>query len=157
MSNHQCIGHVGKQEARKRKRNSEREVERHRREKLSTLKFYLGLTVFLSFLKSKFFLRKMRVKGSGCWLWFPSRIIKERESLMGREGETWLWGAGLSFSAQLVWSKAHSPHGHSPELWSDPWRSSSLFCNPICYKKLAPLWRWQGPKETLRALSWQTW
>lgn len=57
---------------------------------------YLGLSLSLFFLKSKFFLRKMRLKGSGCWLWFLS--ISPKLSACGRAS----WGGKVAITVQLL-------------------------------------------------------
>lgn len=104
--------------------------------------------------KSKVFLRKMRLKGSGCWLWFPPSLPNylHVEEPSGQERRP-----GLLTSA--YWGPRHLPRPTLPRAVDQaPWRNSSYFslCNPIYYKKLAPLWHWQGPKEALRAPPWQT-
>lgn len=61
-----------KWKGRKQERNSEREVDKQRRETSSTLEFYLGNVLFLLKKQDFFFFRKNKVKGSGLWLWFSS-------------------------------------------------------------------------------------
>lgn len=57
LSNHHCVGRVGKQEARKWERNSERKVGRGQRETEYSSKCYLGLLDPGSFLLEKQVLR----------------------------------------------------------------------------------------------------
>lgn len=57
LSNHHCVGRVGKQEARKWERNSEKKVGRGQRETEYSSKCYLGLLEPGSFLLEKQVLR----------------------------------------------------------------------------------------------------
>lgn len=135
------------------------------REKLSTLKFDLGLTLSLSWQVSCSSGKRAVKENERKWMWSviplqPSQIIYMQRSLVGRKDGNYSWqsGPGLSFSPQLT----HGPKCRGPTCTPQSrdqatWRSSSyLCCNPIYHEKLIPLRGWHWPLEALRAPSWQT-
>ena len=138
------------------------------REKMSTWKFYPGLTMSLSFLKSQLFLRKMskvreheRKWVLGGQLWVSSSALRlPMCRRVWRGGKSAITvpkpGSDLSFSPQLICGLRHGAPLHSPELWSALMESSSYpCCNPLYDRSWFLREAGPWPPEALRALSWQ--